>query len=280
MFNIVEKTPSVSTDDMNFVCKFIQSESGVMLDASKLYLVEARLGEIARRENLLGASEVINRLRLNPTMEYRRDVINAMTTNETSFFRDQSPFESLKTDILPNLITARSNVRKLRIWSAACSTGQEAYSIAILIREYFPKLSSWNIEIVGTDISTFVLNRAKQATFTQLEVNRGLPAMLLVKYFTQSGSDWVLKDDVKKLATFRHFNLLTDLTVLGAFDLIFCRNVLIYFDIEAKRQILTQMRTMLGRESSLFLGGAETVFNVVKGYARIQTGKAVYYRPE
>jgi chemotaxis protein methyltransferase CheR len=251
-----------------------------MLDSTKEYLIESRLSDIAKKEGCASVSALIQKVRGGVTPVLERQIVNAITTNETSFFRDTLQFDALKQVVLPQFIATKPIMPRVRIWSAASSTGQEAYSIAILIRESFPQLASWKIEIVGTDISTNVLERAKSGVFNQLEVNRGLPIHYLMKYFTQSGRDWMIKPEIRQMVDFRHFNLMSDLTVLGIFDIVFCRNVLIYFDIPMKQKILQHIKKMMHGNSSLFLGAAETVFNVVDGFSRLPIAKTVCYQLE
>jgi chemotaxis protein methyltransferase CheR len=274
----IDTAPKISAADMDFIVQFVFRECGIVLDHSKMYLVESRLSEVSRKTTLSGASGVIQQLRASPSPDLHRQVVDAMTTNETSFFRDEAPFEALKTDIIPQVIAKNGSTRKIRIWSAACSTGQESYSICMLLREHFPTLGTWNIEIIGTDISTQVLDKARAGKFSQLEVNRGLPLKMLVKYFSQSGRDWIIKKELLPKTDFRHFNLLKDLTTLGNFDIVFCRNVMIYFDLNIKKRMLTQIQSMIRPAGCLFLGGAETVYGIVDGYKRVTNGKAVYYQ--
>ncbi|MEO1173390.1 MAG: protein-glutamate O-methyltransferase CheR [Myxococcota bacterium] len=203
-----------------------------------------------------------------PELEYK--VVEAMTTNETSFFRDWHPFECLKNQIVPELIRLRDHTRKLRIWSAACSTGQEAYSLVMLLRDHFPQLSDWEVEILGTDLSLDALSKAEAATYRGLEVNRGLPAPLLLKHFDRNGGSWRLKTPLRESVRFRQHNLIGDWSVIGKerFDLILLRNVLIYFDAGIKKQILGRLRDHLADDGYLFLGSSETVAFVDDTYER------------
>jgi chemotaxis protein methyltransferase CheR len=201
-----------------------------------------------------------------------------MTTNETSFFRDQHPFAALKEEILPRLRAARA-VGPVRIWSAACSTGQEAYSIAMLVREHFPDLLGRGLQIFGTDLSSAMVSRAKAGLFNQIEVNRGLPAPLLVKYFERQGVNWQIKETLRAMFDCKVMNLIDPWPSMPRYDVIFLRNVLIYFDVPAKQAILARVRQVLAPDGYLFLGGAETTLRVDESYQRVQTGKAVYYRP-
>jgi chemotaxis protein methyltransferase CheR len=202
--------------------------------------------------------------------------MEALTTNETLFFRDMAPFEALRMRVLPELMGQRPPTQTLRIWSAASSSGQEAYSVAMLVHEM--KLESRPVEILGTDISENILERARQAKYVQFEVNRGLPAIYLVKYFERVGLDWRLKDGIRKMVTFRRFDLRQPVTPLGRFDIILCRNVLIYFDVETKVNILNQLWTALQPGGFLLLGGAETVLSVQDRFERIAVGTTAVYR--
>jgi len=199
-----------------------------------------------------------------------------MTTNETLFFRDGRPFQQFADAILPRLIDARASRRRLRIWCAAASTGQEPYSIAMLIEEAGAKLAGWNIEILATDLSDDVLQRARSATYSQFEVQRGLPVQRLARFFRQHGTSWMLKEEVRRHVTFAKHNLLDDNRKLGQFDVVFCRNVLIYFDVEAKRRIIEQIATMLPSDGYLFLGGTETVLGITQTFEIVPEFRGVY----
>lgn len=268
----------ITADEMEFTRKFIASECGLILDANKTYLVESRLLEVARKLGLKSPSDVIGQLRNGTNPVLKTAVIDALTTHETFFFRDQSVFDALQAEVLPNVIAANAATKKLRIWSAACSTGQEAYSISLILREHFAALQGWNIQILGTDISDSVVDRARTGSYSQFEINRGVPVRMLVKYFKQAGTQWTLDAATRGLARFQTCNLLGDIRMLGQFDIIFCRNVLIYFDIAAKRTILDQMKTMMPAHGALFLGSAETVFHITEGFTCQRSGKASYYK--
>jgi chemotaxis protein methyltransferase CheR len=249
-----------------------------VLQADKTYLIDSRLAPLAREAGLASIDELVGRIRGEDAgAPLVKRVIEAMTTNETLFFRDLHPFEALKNRILPDLIRARPKQRRLRIWCAAASTGQEPYSIAMTIREHFPELASWDVKIVATDINAAVLQRARAATYRQLEVNRGLPASMLVKYFERQGADWAIRPIIKDLVEFMELNLL-DPWKIGPQDIVFIRNVLIYFDLETKRQLLARIRNLLEHDGYLVLGGAETTNNVDHQYMPIKIGGGVYYQ--
>lgn len=199
-----------------------------------------------------------------------------MTTNESFFFRDTKPFDLFKNFVLPQLLESRAPRRKIRIWCAAASTGQEPYSLAIILKEMQAKLAGWTIEIVGTDISQEVLDKAKLGLFSQFEVQRGLPIQLLIKYFNQVGDLWQISDDIKKMVSYRKFNLLDPYTLLGSFDVIFCRNVLIYFDQPTKTEVLEKMRKVVPDDGTLFLGAAETVLGITDKFKPVQGQRGLY----
>lgn len=201
-----------------------------------------------------------------------------MTTNETSFFRDLHPFETLRTTVLPDVIARRASERRLHLWSAACSSGQEPYTIALVLREHFPALAGWTVRLVATDLSREILARARAGRYSQLEVNRGLPAPLLTKHFTREGMEWQLKDEVRRMVEFRELNLLEAWSGLADLDIVFIRNVLIYFDQDIKRGILGRVHRALRPGGYLFLGGAETTLNLDDRFERLHIGKTPCYR--
>lgn len=237
----------------------LKKRSGLIVAADKMYLVESRLSPIARRLGHAGLDAMTDALRAGKSPALEATVIEAMTTNESSFFRDKSPFERLKTSVIPRLMAARADTKRISIWCAACSTGQEPFSIAILLKEMEAQLRGWRVEILGTDISTAVLEKAKAGLYTQFEVQRGLPIQRLVRYFTQEGESWRLDASIRAMVQFRQFNLLDDFGPLGPFDIVFCRNVLIYFDRETKADILNRLSKALAPDACLALGAAETL---------------------
>jgi len=261
-----------------FVRDLVYRRSAIVIENGKEYLVESRLGPLARAEGFASIDDMVTMLRQQPGNGLHAKLVEAMTTNETSFFRDQNPFDALKNDILPALRKARAITRRIRIWSAACSTGQEAYSIAILVREHFPDLLSWDFRIVGTDLSTAMVARAKEGIFNQIEVNRGLPAPLLIKYFERKGVNWQIKATLRDMFECKPMNLVDPWPELPRFDVIFLRNVLIYFDVPTKQGILGRVRSVLAPDGYLFLGGAETTLRVDDSFERVQVDKAVYYK--
>ena len=264
-------------NSFNYVRDFVRAEAGIVLDAGKEYLVESRLAPIVRSEGLGSIDALVQSLRTSKQTELHRKVVDAMTTNETTFFRDVDPFEFLRTDVLPRLIAARRVSKRLSIWYAASSTGQEPYSVSILLREHFPELSDWRIEQVGTDISHKALDRAREGKYSQLEVNRGMPAKLLLKYFDKRGLDWQLKDNIRSMVSYQELNLNGSWPRLGPFDIVFIRNVMIYFDVAAKKSILGRIHDLLRPDGYLFLGAAETTLNLDDRFARVPVGRSGAY---
>jgi chemotaxis protein methyltransferase CheR len=247
--------------DYEFLRKVLKERSGLDLSSDKQYLVESRLIPLARRVGLSGIAELVAKIR-GGFDALTAEVVEAMTTNETFFFRDKIPFDHLRETILPALVQARANRRALRIWCAASSTGQEPYSIAMCLKEFGPALAGWRVEIVATDLSQAVLEKSKAGIFSQFEVQRGLPIQMLVKYFTQIGELWQLNADIRAMVQHRQLNLLQDFSYLGTFDVIFCRNVLIYFDQDTKVGIFDRLARVLEPDGVLALGAAESVVGI------------------
>jgi chemotaxis protein methyltransferase CheR len=271
-------TATLDPPTFDYIRKLVQDSSAITLEAGKEYLVESRLAPLARQHGGGSLQELVSTLRSKPFGPLHSQVVEAMTTNETSFFRDIHPFEVLKISVLPKLLAARAGRRSLTIWSAACSSGQEPYSIAMLILEHFPSLWDWDVQILATDLSEQVLDRARRGAYTQLEVNRGLPAQLLVKYFDRQGLHWHISHEVRKRVRFLRMNLIEPWPLLPMFDLVFIRNVLIYFAPETKRAILTRMRKQMAADGTLLLGGAETTLGIDECWLRENHGKTSTYR--
>lgn len=273
---------SIGSDDYKFLQEYVYRQSGIVLDQDKHYLMDARLGPIIRRAGLGTMADLCGLLRGTGTAKpgqadaIRREVINAMTTNETLFFRELAQYEALQKKVLPTLMAERRESRRLRFWSAAASTGQEAYSLAMMLLDI--GIEGWNVQIHGTDINDAVLDRARQGRYLQIEVNRGLPASYLLRYFSRQGLEWQIKDEVKRLVQFEKLDLRQSLRTRGPYDIIFCRNVLIYFDLETKRKILSEMRGALYRGGYLLLGGAETTLNIDDQIRRVEMGAATLYQ--
>lgn len=264
--------------DFEYVAKLVRDRSAIVLEAGKEYLVESRLLPLARNEGCGSVGDLVARLRAPLANGLHQKVVEAMTTNETSFFRDLHPFEVLKKTLLPELVANRGNERKLNLWCSASSSGQEPYSVALLLREYFPFLANWTVSFVATDLSREMIERARVGRYSQLEVNRGMPAPLLVKYFQRQGVEWQLKEELRKTVEFRQMNLVEAWSALPEMDIIFMRNVLIYFDVPTKKAILAKVRRLLRPDGYLFLGAAETTLNLDDGFERMQFDKASCYR--
>jgi chemotaxis protein methyltransferase CheR len=269
---------SLSHTDFEYIRSLVRQRSAVVLESEKAYMVETRLLALARREGFDSMAEFVARMRAAPNSGLQQRVVEALANNETSFFRDLHPFEALRLRILPELMQRRAAERCLHIWCAACSSGQEPYSIAMLIRDYFPTLESWNIRIMGTDLSAEITRRAREGRYCQLDVNRGLPARLLVKYFEKVGTDWRIKDEIRRMVEFRLINLIDAWPIFPPQDIILLRNVLIYFDVATKKQILAKLRRVLRPDGYLFLGGAETTLNLDDAFDRVQVDRACCYR--
>jgi len=261
-----------------YLREMVLSELGIVLDEGKDYLIESRLGPIARRENLGGIDGLATTLRAGKSAELKRSVLDAMTTNETTFLRDVTPFEVLEQSVIPKLIEARRAKRKLRIWYAASSYGQEPYSVSMILHDQFPELKTWQLEQVGTDICRNALERARAGRYSQLEVNRGLPAKLLVKHFKKEGQDWQLSDSIRKMVKFDELNLIGRWPPMGTFDIVFIRNVLIYFDVETKRQVFNKIHDLLAPDGYMFLGAAESTINIDDRFMRSENGKGGCFR--
>ena len=261
--------------DYEYLRKLLKERSGLDLSADKQYLVESRLVPLARRVGVTGIPELVQKIRGGGADVLTTEVVEAMTTNETFFFRDKIPFDYLR-EILPALMQARANRRSLRIWSAASSTGQEPYSIAMLLKEAGQALAGWRIEIVATDLSQGVLEKSKAGLFSQFEVQRGLPIQLLVKHFTQVGELWQLNADIRSMVQHRQLNLLQDFSHLGMFDVIFCRNVLIYFDQDTKAAIFERLVKPLEPDGMLMLGAAESVVGITDAFKPYPEKRGLY----
>jgi chemotaxis protein methyltransferase CheR len=241
---------------------FLKARSGLALAPEKRYLVESRLGPICRQRNLGSLSELIGRVKAGREPDIEKLVVEAMTTNETFFFRDKAPFELFQNVLLPRYLSARAAARRLRIWCAAASTGQEPYSLAMILSEKAAQVAGWKIEIVATDISTEVIEKAKAGLYSQFEVQRGLPIQMVLKYFTQVGDQWQIAPAIRAMVDYKPLNLIKDFSHLGTFDIIFCRNVLIYFDGPTKTDMFKRLAASLAPDAGLVLGAAETVIGL------------------
>jgi chemotaxis protein methyltransferase CheR len=262
--------------DYEFLRKLLKERSGLDLSADKQYLVESRLVPLARKAGLPGIPELVQTMMKGGAEKLTVDVVEAMTTNETFFFRDKVPFDHLRDTILPLMMQSRANRKTLRIWSAACSTGQEPYSIAMCLKEKAAQLAGWRFEIVGTDLSQEVLEKSKAGIYSQFEVQRGLPIQLLVKYFTQIGELWQISSDIRGMVQHKQLNLLQDFSHLGKFDVIFCRNVLIYFDQDTKVNIFERMSKVIEPDGMLMLGAAESVVGITDAFRPVADKRGLY----
>lgn len=271
---------ALDRQSFNFISNLVRSKSAIVLESGKAYLVESRLSPVARELGLKNIAELVSELQKPGSQKLTQRVVEAMTTNETSFFRDIHPFTALKEKIIPNLIQWRAKEKSLSIWSNACSSGQEPYTIAMLIAEHFPILKDWKVRIISSDLSSQILDRARLGEFNQTEVNRGLPMNFLLKYFTKNENTWKIRDDIRKMVEFRELNLVEPFpALLPAMDIVFLRNVLIYFSPETKSEILKKVYKVMRKDSYLFLGGSETTMNLKVNFEREQIGSAVCYRP-
>ncbi|MDB5517471.1 MAG: cheR1 [Tardiphaga sp.] len=263
--------------DYEYLRKFLKDRSGLDLSADKQYLVESRLIPLARKAGLAGIDELVAQIK-NGSTALASDVVEAMTTNETFFFRDKLPFDHLRDTIMPELLQSRASRRSLRIWCAASSTGQEPYSIAMCLKEMGAQLSGWRVEIIATDLAQSVLEKCKAGVYSQFEVQRGLPIQMLVKYFKQTGELWQLNPDIRAMTQFRQLNLLQDFAHLGTFDIVFCRNVLIYFDQDTKINVFKRLAKVMEPDGFLALGAAETVVGLTDAF-KPHPDKRGLYRP-
>jgi chemotaxis protein methyltransferase CheR len=262
--------------DYDYLRGFLKTRSGLVLSNDKQYLIESRLMPIVRKQGMAGIPELVQKLRAPGNEALASKVTEAMTTNESFFFRDKTPFDHFKEVMLPALMKARAARRHIRIWCAAASTGQEPYSLAMILKEMGPQLAGWRFEIVGTDLSGDVLERAKAGAYTQFEVQRGLPIQMLLKYFTQNGDQWVISPDIRSMVHYRTLNLLNDFSALGQFDIVYCRNVLIYFDQPTKIDVLNRTSRLTASDGYLLLGAAETVVGLTDAFKPVADRRGLY----
>jgi chemotaxis protein methyltransferase CheR len=247
----------MASQDLRHIVDLVRNDAAIVLDGRE-YLIEARLRDVCIEQEISGISDLVAELRSNPGCRLQTLVVEAMTTNETLFFRDVKPFETLKMQLIPALMESRKVNRTIRIWCAGCSTGQEPYSIAMTLHDAFPELRDWTVSILATDISKEMVERASQGTFNQYEVTRGLPPRLLAKYFNRSGDSWRICDELRGAIEFRELNLIRPWPAMPSVDIVFLRNVLIYFDFETKQEILRKVREVLRTSGYLMLGGSES----------------------
>ena len=268
---------AITPAEFGYIKGLVRERSAIVLDEGKEYLVSSRLAPIARQEGVASVGELVNRLRSRPGSTLHHAVVEAMTTNETSFFRDPAVFDGLRKEILPDLIRSRAATRHLDIWSAAASTGQEAYSLVMMMKEHFPELAGWRTPIVATDLNEQVLAKARAGRYTQFEVNRGLPAPLMSRWFSRAGAEWQLDREILNAVQLRPLNLIGTARYPQV-DLILLRNVLIYFDTETKRQILSRVREALRPGGYLLLGASESPLLLQSGFERADIGRGGCFR--
>jgi chemotaxis protein methyltransferase CheR len=271
----------MSPTQFDYLRDMIHRESAIVLDLDKEYLVESRLAPIARREGLSSVADLVQRLVSKPVASLRAQVVDAMTTNETSFYRDVHPWQTLRAQILPDLIAARAKSETLNIWCAACSSGQEPYSLAMLLLDEFPQLvADWNIRIVATDLSATMVERSQAGVFSQLEVNRGLTDAQLNRHFVKTGRGWQISERVRRMVEVHAANLAVPSAVprMGGIDLVLLRNVLIYFDDISKERILSAIHGQMRHDSYLMLGSSEVSTGTTSGFERCRSGRTIYFR--
>jgi chemotaxis protein methyltransferase CheR len=266
----------VTPADYDFLRSCLKARSGLVLSADKQYLVESRLLPVARKAGLANLGELVLTLKLAQDATLMTAVVEAMTTNESFFFRDKTPFEHFRSTIMPALLASRRSSRSIRIWCAAAATGQEPYSVAMCLKEIEAKIAGWRIELLATDLSGDVLEKARSGLYTQFEVQRGLPIQLLIKHFSQSGELWEIAPDIRAMVRYRQLNLLADFSQLGTFDLIFCRNVLIYFDQDTKTDVLNRLARVTAGDGYLLLGAAETVVGLTDRFKMVPDKRGLY----
>ncbi len=269
---------ALNLNDINYIRELVRRHSAIVLEPDKAYLIETRLAPLAQQTGFASLQELIAALRNNTVQGLLDRVVDAITTHETSFFRDLHPFETLRTQVLPDLITRRQPGQTLTMWCAACSSGQEPFSVAMLLHEHFPTLVRGRLRIIATDLSNTILARAREGLYSQIEINRGLPAALLTKYFDKQGLRWRLKPDIRRMVEFQQGNLAEPWPLLPLMDIVFMRNVLIYFGLETKKSILGRIRGILKPDGYLFLGTSETTLNLDAAFEPIPMGKTLCYK--
>jgi chemotaxis protein methyltransferase CheR len=268
----------MTAQDFEYICKLVQERSAIVLEDGKQYLVESRLAPIVKQMNMDSLSALVRHMQDVPSNGLATKIVEAMVTTETSFFRDLHPFESLRKVVIPTLIEKRRDSRRLNIWCAATATGQEPYTVALVLREHFPELMDWKVTLIASDISKEMLNRAREGKYSQIEVNRGLPAMLMVKYFQQHGTSWQIKEELRNMVDFQEINLAKSWPTMPFMDLVLIRNVMIYFDVATKKSILGKIGKLLRQDGYLLLGGAETTFQLDDSFRRVEQLKSGFYQ--
>ncbi len=268
----------LGTADLEFVCDFVRNGAAIDLNLDKAYLINTRLEPLVRKHGFGSLENLVAELRKStPAGGLGEEAIDAITTNETSFFRDFHPFEAMREHIIPKIMEKRRAQQALNLWCAASSSGQEPYSIAMLLREHFPALESWNLTFIASDISRTMLSRCREGRYTKLEVNRGLPVPMLIKYFEEEDGGWRIKKELRDMVRFQHVNLIQPWSLLPRMDIIFMRNVLIYFDIDTRKGILTKIQTLLRSDGYVFLGSTETPLTLDAGLESASVPKSSCY---
>lgn len=267
---------TIAAEDFDYLRKIVLQEAAIVLAAGKEYLAQSRLEPLARERGLPDVGALVKAMRTDATGRIKAEIVDAMTTNETLFFRDVHPFETLRSTIIPDLIEKRRSQRSLDIWCAAASTGQEPYSILMVLKE-FPELATWRIRLLGTDISESAIARAKDGKYSQMEVNRGLPMKQLITNFTRVGTEWQINQEFRAAAQYKLFNLASNWPTIGPFDLVFMRNVLIYFSAETKQQIIDKVARVVRPDGYFMLGSTESLMNIKTNFQRVQHGKSTCY---
>ena len=270
--------PTITPEDFAFVSQMLMKEAAIVLESGKEYLAVSRLAPLARQLELGEISDLVKGLRTNPHGPLKGHVVDAMTTNETLWFRDTHPFDTLRDSIIPELMKERATKRSIDIWCAAASTGQEPYTLAMMLTEAFPQLASWRVRIIASDISPSAISRAKTGRYTQMEIGRGLPAKYLVKYFSRVGAEFEISPAIRKMVDFKVMNLAAPWPPYGTFDMVFVRNVLIYFNQQTKADIINKAEKLLRPDGYLFLGSTESLLGVNTELKRDQRGKTTCYR--
>lgn len=266
----------MTPNDFNYLREMLKETSGLVLSEDKKYLIESRLMPIAKKINFDSISSMVSELQRSKSTDLKNKIVEAMTINESFFFRDKVPFDNFKKVMLPKLLETNATTKHIRIWSAAASTGQEAYSLAMILREHKKELEGWRVDIIGTDICSQALEKAKSGLYSQFEVQRGMPVNYLVQNFKQNGTTWQINPNIISMVQYRQFNLLNNYTILGRFDIIFCRNVLIYFDKDTKKDIISRMAKQANPNCFLVLGSSETLVGMDSGFEAYESVRSLY----
>jgi len=266
----------MKSEDFELLSGLLKQRSGLVLSKDKAYLLETRLTPLARQHGFKSLDDLVQDIRLNRPEAILTQITETMTTNESMFFRDRRPFDQFRKVVLPGMMRARASSQRIRVWSAGCSSGQEPFSLCLLIREAGEMLAEWQFDVTATDISAEMLNKAKVGLYTQFEVQRGLPIMMLIRYFKQIDEKWQIDQSIRAMVKFRLFNLLESPESLGIFDVVLCRNVLIYFDQETKARVLNSIADQLAEDGVLYLGAAETVLGVTDRFSPVPGQRGMY----